>query len=198
MTRSENMKNLDQNQGSLYKVCLVGDGGVGKTAIVDRYLGNDFSIRYQLTIGAGIRVHTQNIDGKDTKYQIWDLAGQSRFKFVRSSFYRGSHAVIMVFDLARLETLHNLFAWKSEILTNIGYEVPLIVLGNKNDLHEQIENEIVKEAIKKLRYEFVLDEVPYFTTSAFSGQNIVKTFISLGRILNRNPPITLQQPVIVV
>lgn len=190
------MISLEQNQGSLYKICLVGDGGVGKTSIVDRYLGNNFPIRYKLTIGAEIKVHTQNIDEKDVKFQIWDLAGQSRFKFVRSSFYRGSHAVIMVFDLTRLETLFNLFAWKSEILTNIGYEVPLIILGNKKDLQEQIEKEIVKGAINKLRYEFVLDEVPYFTTSAYSGHNIIESFTSLGRILNRIPPIAIEQSII--
>jgi small GTP-binding protein len=194
----KDINNLGLDQGSLYKICLVGDGGVGKTTIVERYLGNSFRAGYQLTIGAEIKVYSQNIDGKVIKFQIWDLAGQSRFKFVRSSFYRGSHAVIMVFDLTNLETLYNLFAWKSEILSNIGYEVPLIILGNKNDLKDQIEKEIVKEVIKEIRYEFILDEVPYFTTSAYSGQNIIESFTSLGRILNRTPPIALQQTIIAI
>ena len=192
------MNFLELGQGSLFKICVVGDGGVGKTAVIERYIGKKFRAGYQLTIGAEIKVYTQNIDGKDIKFQIWDLAGQERFKFVRSSFYRGSHAVIMVFDLTKIETLFNLFTWKQEIIINIGQEVPIIILGNKNDLKNQVEEQIVKDYIEKLRNEFILKEIPYFVTSAFNGQNIVEAFKVIGRILNREPPIAIQQSIIII
>jgi Ras-related protein Rab-1A len=192
------MNFLEHNQGSLFKICVVGDGGVGKTAIIERYLGKSFCSEYQLTIGAEIKVYTQNIDGRDIKFQIWDLAGQERFKFVRSSFYRGSHAVIMVFDLTNIETLFNLFSWKNEFLTNIGKEVPIVILGNKTDLKNQVEKHIIEDFIKKLKTEFILEEIPYFVTSAFNGQNVMEAFKTIGRILNKKPPITIQQSAVII
>lgn len=191
------MKSLESNQGSLFKICIVGDGGVGKTAIIDRFLGKKFQTGYQLTIGAEIKVYAQDIDGKEIKYQIWDLAGQPRFKFVRSSFYKGSHAVIMVFDLTEIESLFNLFSWKQEVFKNIGYVIPLMILGNKNDLQDPIEKRIIRDCIKKLKYEFLLAEISYFSTSALNGQNISDAFRAIGRILLRTPLIDLYQNVII-
>ena len=104
----------------LYKICLVGDGGVGKTAIVERFLGKGFASTYHLTIGTNICTHTVDVDGTRVKFQIWDLAGQQRFEFVRSTFYRGSHAIIMVFDVTNPTSLSNLHEWKIEILQNLG------------------------------------------------------------------------------
>jgi len=191
------MKSLESNQGSLFKICIVGDGGVGKTAIIDRFLGKKFQTGYKLTIGAEIKVYAQDIDGKEIKYQIWDLAGQPRFKFVRSSFYKGSHAVIMVFDLTEIESLFNLFSWKQEVFKNIGYVIPLMILGNKNDLQDPIEKRIIRDCIKKLKYEFLLAEISYFSTSALNGQNISDAFRAIGRILLRTPLIDLYQNVII-
>lgn len=191
------MKSFESNQESLFKICIVGDGGVGKTAITDRFLGKKFQAGYQLTIGAEIKVYTQNIDGKEIKYQIWDLAGQPRFEFVRSSFYKGSHAIIMVFDLTEIESLFNLFSWKQEVFKNIGYEIPLMILGNKNDLPDQIEKRIIRDCIKKLKHEFLLAEISYFSTSALNGQNISDAFKAIGRILLRTPLIDLYEKVII-
>ncbi len=192
------MKFLERNQGFLFKICVVGDGGVGKTAIIERYIGQSFRAGYKLTIGAEIKVYTQNIDGIDIKFQIWDLAGQERFRFVRSSFYRGSHAVIMVFDLTKIETLFNLFSWKQEVLTNIGQKVPLIILGNKNDLKNKVEDHIIMDCIRKLKNEFILEQIPYFITSAFNGQNILEAFKVIGRILNKKPKFAIEKSPIVV
>lgn len=191
------MKSFESNQGSLFKICIVGDGGVGKTAISDRFLGKNFQAGYQLTIGAEIKVYTQNIDGKEIKYQIWDLAGQPRFKIVRSSFYKGSHAIIMVFDLTEIESLFNLFSWKQEVFKHIGYEIPLMILGNKSDLPNQIEKRIIRDCIKKLKHEFLLAEIAYFSTSALNGQNVSDAFRAIGRILLRTPLIDLYEKEII-
>ncbi|MHA1973107.1 MAG: Rab family GTPase, partial [Candidatus Hodarchaeales archaeon] len=128
-----------EGKENLYKVTMVGDGGTGKTSIVEQYLGNGFSVGYKLTIGTSISTHTTAIDGREIKYQIWDLAGQQRFEFVRSTFYRGSHALVMVFDVTRPTTLENLREWKFEALRNIGKEppFPVILLGNKVDLQHK-------------------------------------------------------------
>ncbi|MFX0182035.1 MAG: Rab family GTPase [Candidatus Hodarchaeota archaeon] len=177
---------LDSHR-SLLKICLVGDGGVGKTAILQRFLGAGFRNTYQLTIGAEIAVHSMVIDDQTIKFQIWDLAGQSRFEFVRPIFYKGSHAVIMVFDRTRQDTLINLWSWRKEVLTNVGHEIPIILLGNKSDLEDKsrIDKETVLNFIKEFRRQFSISEIPFFNTSAQSGLNITESFETIGRIALR-------------
>lgn len=167
----------------LYKICLVGDGGVGKTAILQRFLGRSFQNLYQLTIGAEITVQKITIDNLELKFQIWDLAGQPRFQFVRSNFYRGSHAIIMVFDQTRPYTLRNLTKWKQEVASNVGFNVPYIILGNKNDLVTTNHQDDIEAIFEDPSFEFHLTNVPYITTSANTGENIHFTFETLGRMI---------------
>ena len=171
----------------LYKICMVGDGGVGKTAITERFLGKGFSSSYHLTIGTNILTHTVDIDDSSIKFQIWDLAGQQRFEFVRSTFYRGSHGIIMIFDLTRPDTLQNLREWKFEILNNIGDrgKLPVVLLGNKSDLQEKqlIDTETITNFRDELKIEFRSDTVPFLFTSARSGMNVLEAFEALGYLL---------------
>jgi small GTP-binding protein len=170
----------------------VGDGGVGKTAILQRFLGAGFRNAYQLTIGAEIAVHSMDIDDQTIKFQIWDLAGQKRFEFVRQIFYKGSHAAIMVFDRTRPNTLINLWSWRKEVLTNVGHEIPIILLGNKSDLEDKsridksrIDKRTVLNFIMEFRRQFSISEIPFFNTSAQSGLNITESFETIGRIALR-------------
>ncbi|MHA2203636.1 MAG: Rab family GTPase, partial [Candidatus Hodarchaeales archaeon] len=129
----------------LYKICLLGDGGVGKTSLRERFLGKGFQSGYILTIGADFAVQNLEIDGTQYKFQIWDLAGQQRFEAVRALYYKGSHGAILVFDRTRPESLFNLENWKRELFTNVGRQIPYIILGNKSDLP----NAIIQEELKK-------------------------------------------------
>ncbi|MHA1228988.1 MAG: Rab family GTPase [Candidatus Hodarchaeales archaeon] len=178
-----------EGKSNLYKVCIIGDGGTGKTSIVEQYLGNRFSVGYKLTIGTSISTHTTAINGREIKFQIWDLAGQQRFEFVRATFYRGSHAVVMVFDLTRPTTLENLREWKCETLRNIGKKPPFpaILLANKADLQHKalITQEMITNFRNELKIDFQFD-VPFLFTSALSGMNIYEAFEILGLILVKN------------
>ncbi|MHA1941150.1 MAG: Rab family GTPase [Candidatus Hodarchaeales archaeon] len=174
----------------LFKVCLVGDGSVGKTAIAERFLGKGFSSHYNLTIGTNICTHALEIDGTGTrvKFQIWDLAGQQRFEFVRSTFYRGSHAVVMVFDVTNPVSFTNLREWKFEILQNLGSRsipLPVVLVGNKCDLQQE---ELIKPTEiallrEELKNEFKIGSIPFLYTSALSGMNITESFEALGHLL---------------
>ena len=177
------LQNLFEINNRLFKICLIGDGGTGKSSIVERFLGKGFSIGYNLTIGTNICTHTATVEDREIKFQIWDLAGQQRFEFVRKTFYRGSQAVMMVFDLTRPETLKNLREWKQEVLKNVGHSVPfpVVLLGNKCDLQQKIV--ITQEEITKFRNELRIDflcDVPFLLTSALSGMNVHEAFEILG------------------
>jgi small GTP-binding protein len=178
------------NQGFLFKIVIIGDGGVGKTALLERYLGGEFLKKYQATIGAEIAVHTMDIDGRPIKYQIWDLAGQERFEFIRPIFYKGSHAAVMVFDRTRLDSLGKLWSWMKELITNVGRWIPIIVLGNKSDLQEKIniDRKIINNFMKEVGTEFPNLDIPVLLTSAYSGLNVTEAFEVLGRLIRRYYP----------
>ncbi|MFW9904023.1 MAG: Rab family GTPase, partial [Candidatus Thorarchaeota archaeon] len=141
-------------QEPLYKVCLVGDGGVGKSAILERFLGTGdrFQAGYKPTIGMGIAVKSILIDDFVINFQIWDIAGQPHFEFVRASFYKGSRAIIMVFDLASPQTLYHLQKWINEIMSNVNYVIPFLVVGNKADLQSTIDPTEIEDFIENLKH----------------------------------------------
>ncbi len=112
----------------------MGDGSVGKTSMVFQYSEQNFQERYIMTIGSNFAIKSLKIGDTKVKIQIWDLAGQKHFSFVRPPFYRGSSGTLYVFDLTRRQSFDNLISWKEEVETVINK--PSILIGNKNDLHE--------------------------------------------------------------
>ncbi len=185
----------------LFKVCLVGDGGVGKTAIVEQFLGKGFAATYNLTIGTNICTHSVDIGDKQIKYQIWDLAGQQRFEFVRATFYRGSHAIIMVFDVTNPDSFVNLREWKFEVLRNIGRKspsIPIMLLGNKSDLQQKqvIDSQTIDSFKDELKMDFPGENIGFLYTSALSGMNVEEVFEALGHLLlkNKEPSSRISNP----
>ena len=121
---------------------MIGAGGSGKTALVNRFLTQKFSEQYIVTIGSQFAVKTvtvPNESGEDVvvKLLVWDLAGQQRFDFIRTSYYRGSKGALMVFDVTRKNTWKELPRWIEEVETALGQRIPIILLANKVDLVEK-------------------------------------------------------------
>ncbi|MHA2346674.1 MAG: Rab family GTPase [Candidatus Hodarchaeales archaeon] len=176
---------------SNFKIVVLGDGGVGKTAIIQHLLGKEFTSSYLLTIGADISTYKLNHEGKTLSLQIWDLAGQERFDIVRNLYYSGARAAILVFDLTRPESFQNLEKWMADLFLHAGKKIPIILLGNKSDLKgEEFEDDksvnSLLEKIDKLyddEYENNMLKVPYLRTSAQTGENILKAFDNLGNVL---------------
>lgn len=169
----------------LYKICLLGDGGVGKTSLRERFLGKGFQSGYILTIGADFAVQNLEIDGAQYKFQIWDLAGQQRFEAVRALYYKGSHGAILVFDRTRPDSLYNLKNWKRELFTNVGRQIPYVVLGNKSDLPNAIDQGELTKFVEKCQNEVsdISYNISYLDTSAKSGLNVTEAFGQLGRTI---------------
>ncbi len=173
------------------KVCLLGDGAVGKTALRERYLGKQFSSGYVMTIGADFAVKKTNIKtdegNKDVKFQIWDLAGQPRFNSVRELYYKGSHGALLIFDLTRRDSFTNLPSWIDELYRNSGRGImPIALLGNKADLRNEAEDSVSEkdalEFIKQLKIDYNIPyDIPYLETSAKTGENVDESFNHLAQ-----------------
>jgi len=156
-----------------YKVTLLGDGGVGKTSLVKRFVHNEFADKYLKTLGTNIYSKEAMFyeSGKPVKVvlQIWDMMGQRAFKSVIKSSLENSSGVFLVCDLTSLDTLNNLLYW-IKIAFNNTQNVAFVFLGNKSDLEEI---EFGYPALTSLSGCF---KSPSFLTSAKSGSNVEAAF----------------------
>ncbi|MGQ4873165.1 MAG: Rab family GTPase [Promethearchaeota archaeon] len=162
----------------IYKICVIGDGGVGKTSMVLRYCENTFKENYIMTIGSNFSTKTVELSeypNFNIKLQIWDLAGQKHFSFVRPPFYRGATGLIYVFDLTRRSSFSNLHNWKAEAEKVIGQK-PCILVGNKLDLAND-NREVSTQEGEALKNELGAEK--YYETSAKDGTNIEDVFKEL-------------------
>ena len=117
------------------KVCMLGAFAVGKTSLVQQYVNSIFSEKYQTTLGVKIDKKSLQVNGQQLELILWDLAGEDEFMEVRSSYLRGSSAVILVADGTRAETLDIAIKLKQKAFREVG-EIPFILLINKKDLIE--------------------------------------------------------------
>ncbi|MHA1246932.1 MAG: GTP-binding protein [Candidatus Thorarchaeota archaeon] len=164
------------------KVVMIGAGGSGKTAIVNRFLTQRFTEQYIVTIGSQFAVKTVEADdgaGKRVvvKLLVWDLAGQERFDFIRTSYYKGARGALLVYDVTRKSTFVELPKWIAETESALGTRIPIILLANKVDLVN--ERVISTEMGKQFAEEHGLNG--YLETSALTGQNIEEAFHLLAR-----------------
>ena len=168
----------DFKQNFVLKVCVVGDGGVGKTSIVTRYCDGVFRENYIMTIGSNFAVKNLPLHEIETyvKLQLWDIAGQKHFKFVRPPFYRGASAIVYVYDITRRESFSNIPNWKTEVEREITGK-PFLVIANKTDLADE-------RVVSKKEGENLAQQIGahhYFETSAKEHENIDEAFLFLAK-----------------
>eukprot|EP01084_Bolivina_argentea_P032766 60660_1 len=159
----------------LFKLLLIGDPGVGKSSILLRFADDNFMDNYINTIGVDFRVKTLTVDEKLVKLQIWDTAGCERFRTIQSAYYRGAHAIIVVYDITNEQTFDDVKQWLFEIDRYANDEVVIFIVGTKVDLqNERIVNFDKGNSFAK-EYGFKFCEV-----SAKSGENIRQLFNSVS------------------
>ncbi len=163
---------------STFKILLIGQATVGKTALVQRFVHKKFDASYMMTIGMEPLVRYQTIDGVSVCYSLWDIAGQQTFRNLRKIFFKGSNASLIVFDLTNRESFEAVDVWYKDSKDESSDQIFLLI-GNKNDL---IEKRVVsyEEAYEKAKQ---LKCVSYIETSAKTGDYVEEAFLLLGREL---------------
>ena len=155
----------------MIKVILIGDSGVGKTNIMSKFLKNQFLEDSKATVGVefGSKLFIQQ--GHKIKAQIWDTAGQEKYKAITSAYYKGSKGALVIYDITQKETFANIEKWVNDLKCKGDPKITIIIIGNKSDLEEkrQISKEQGEEKAKSFGCAFL-------ETSAFSGDNIEKAF----------------------
>ncbi|GAM27535.1 hypothetical protein SAMD00019534_107110, partial [Acytostelium subglobosum LB1] len=116
------------------KVVLLGNTDVGKTAIAIRYSEGIFPTRPLSTVGASFLTKNVHVDGCRIKFQIWDTAGQDRFRSLAPMYYRGACVAVLVFDITISKSFDKVKEWVEELRSNILEDIVLVLCGNKIDL----------------------------------------------------------------
>ncbi len=122
----------------IFKIVLLGDSGVGKSQLVNRFTKNEFNADSKATIGVEFATRTVRIEDKKlVKAQIWDTAGQERYRSLASSYYRGAVGALLCYDITDKSTFNNIPVWLKEVEDNAEKDCLIMLVGNKMDLDDR-------------------------------------------------------------
>mmetsp|Transcript_19072 Transcript_19072/g.24091 ORF Transcript_19072/g.24091 Transcript_19072/m.24091 type:complete len:192 (+) Transcript_19072:6-581(+) len=159
------------------KVILLGDAGVGKTSLIERYTDNYFGEPIITNVAANFARKLEQINEVSVCMDIWDTAGQERYDAISRIYFRGCKVVLLVFDVKDVQSFLNIENWMQK-LPGFCQPVEIVLIGNKADARN--ENSVSKEAAE----EFAASKrIEYFETSAKTGENVQETFQHLAHNL---------------
>ena len=163
-----------------FKLPIFGDAGVGKTTLTHRYLHGLFKDSYHHTIGVDFFLKRIEVDGKSVSLQIWDFAGEEKFRFLLPGIMNGAHGTIFMFDITRYVTFQNVTNWLNVFNTaneTHDQKVPAFLVGSKTDLEglRTVPSEEGKKFVKENNL------VEYIECSSKTGENIEKVFSAITK-----------------
>lgn len=185
---------------ALLKVVILGDSGVGKTSLMNRYHSQKFSGQYKATIGADFLTKdvavVQQGQERIATLQIWDTAGQERFQSLGVAFYRGADACILVYDVTDIRSFENLETWRNDFLRQTTGETngvnstgfPFIVVGNKID--KENERRVPRNRAEQYCRE---RQIPHYECSAKESTNVDNAFIETANLACAREQVRIQQ-----
>ncbi len=165
----------------IFKILTLGEGGVGKTAILKRYVENKFEKHHLATIGIDYQSKTIKIKNKEIKLKIWDTAGQERYKNIASQLYKGADGIMLVYDITDDYSFSKITDWMEQINNNLSKnDIGIVLIGNKSDIEDRmIDKEKGEEKAKEYGIEF-------YETSALNGNGINEAFEGLAKQILKN------------
>ncbi|MFX0057072.1 MAG: Rab family GTPase [Candidatus Hodarchaeota archaeon] len=168
------MKDSDEKRDFIFKITVIGDGGVGKTSLIKKYTQGSFQKQYIKTLGAQFSKYDEKFEGDNCKLFFWDIAGQQEFSFMRPTFYKGSKAAIIVFSHAPKEeeiSFNHINDWHEDIKKYCG-DIPIVLFGNKIDLVKvsELDKSKVEKIVNKRSF------LGYYRTSAKTGSGVFEAF----------------------
>jgi small GTP-binding protein len=155
------------------KVSLLGDGAVGKTSLIRRYVLDVFSDDYITTFGAKVTKKVIDQESVEMTMMIWDILGQKGQKTLHASYYSGTNGALVVCDLTRPETLESTLEWAID-LRKVAGDIPIVPVANKMDLPAEVADDGLEKVAAVLGDTFML-------TSAKTGEGVPEAFERLAQ-----------------
>lgn len=153
------------------KIINAGDGGVGKTTLLYRYVENNFKFDTKMTIGVGFFYKEVKIDDITYGLQLWDLGGEEHFRAFLNKYVDGANGAFLMFDLTRLNTLKRIEEWVN-IIRKSNPKCPILFLGTKLDLQDEISVDDKLPLDLKAKFNFI----DYLKVSSKTGYNVNHAF----------------------
>jgi len=164
----------DQKRQFLFKIVVVGDGGVGKSTMIQRLITGHF-VPMKITIGTDLLTWSTTKGDIDIKLQIWDFAGEKRFRFFLPNYSRGAQGCLLCYDISRYTSFQNLQEWYDVVEENTTNPI-FIMVGGKADLSES-RRTVKKEEAEEFKNEH---NIPFLIeTSSKTGDNNANVFDTL-------------------
>ncbi|CAH8593328.1 unnamed protein product [Heterobilharzia americana] len=166
----------------VYKVIFVGDSGVGKSSIIRKFVSGVFDLNLPLTVAIDFHVKFMHCDGTNLYLQLWDTAGQEKFRSITRQYYRKSDGVIIVFDATNEASFLAVRSWLQSVTEETDENTVILILENKSDLLKQNDSKrcVPKAAVDKIVQAY---KTMCFEVSAKTGENIEEAFTVLARKL---------------
>ncbi len=169
---------MSNKKSYLFKVLTAGDGGVGKTTLLHRYIHNKFVANTQMTLGVEFFTKTLEFEDASVMLQLWDFGGQEQFRFMLERYALGAKGALILFDLTRYMTLENIEEWVR--ICRMGENnLPLILIGSKLDLVDDIVVDDDRALEIKERFEFI----DFIKVSSKTGERVEGVFEQLARLI---------------
>ena len=174
-----------------FKVVLVGESGVGKTSMITQFIDQIFQEDQQSTTGGTFSTKDVICDGsKILRFEIWDTAGQEKYRSLTTMFYKDANAAVMVYDVTRAESFEELKNyWAKQTKENSPENIILVIAANKSDLieQEQVDEGEARNFAKELNAIFI-------STSAKSSEGINSLFEEIAKKYTGSTDIKIKEP----
>jgi len=158
-----------------FKIILIGDMSVGKTSLVNRFMGFEFSENYTCTISADFKIKSLSIDpSTGAELTVWDTCGQEKYRSITRQYFKDAHGIVLVYDVHNDNSFNGLSSWLDEIKNNCNKDVSIVLVGNKIDLDDR---KISKEQGNDFASK---NGMMYVETSSKEGININSPFEKLA------------------
>uniref|UniRef100_A0A6A7G261 Ras-related protein Rab-22A-like n=1 Tax=Hirondellea gigas TaxID=1518452 RepID=A0A6A7G261_9CRUS len=170
------------------KVVILGAQGVGKTSLVTRCSSHTFTRYTNATVGAAFSKIVMPAHGYTINMQVWDTAGQEKYRSLAPLYYRNAVAAMLVFDITCASSFAEVQAWTRDLLNNVPSELVLVLLGNKLDLESQ--REVARETALNFAAQIY---AVYFETSALTSDGVEAAFEHIGLVMGKQAVEHLKQ-----
>lgn len=163
----------------IFKVIVIGDSGVGKSALTVRLAEDVFYKDFSSTIAIDFRMYNMNYQGKTVRLQIWDTAGQERFQSVATAFYRGANGVMLCFDLTHRPSFAHLDQWMERVQLQALPGIPCLLIGCKSD-EARSDRQVLSEEAEQWAKNH---NMGYVETSAKEKENVKLAFEQITKAI---------------